>query len=207
MSKSILITGFTPFDGELINPSYEAIKQLSDSILDTKIIKLEIETAFQTSKDQIIDAIKKYQPDAVVLVGQAGGAKNMRIERVAINIDDASIYDNHQYMPIDQPIIKDGPAAFFSTLPIKKIVNRLMDDGIPAVISNSAGTFVCNHLMYHTLYYLHLNQIDIPAGFIHVPYIFSQVKDKIDLYATDLNVITKTLDITIKTIIKEIYER
>ncbi len=203
MKKSILITGFTPFGGEHINPSYEAIKYLPDEIDAYKIIKQEIDTAFNLSKDQLIKTIEDYKPNAVILVGQAGGAKNMRIERIAININDATIKDNNDFMPIDQLIIENGPDAIFSTLPVRKIVDNLLDDGIPAIVSNSAGTYVCNHLMYHLLYYLKQNNINIPAGFIHVPYIFSQVTEKTDTYATDLYAITRTLDIAIKTIIKE----
>lgn len=203
MKKSILITGFTPFGGEKINPSFEAIKQLPDEFLDYSIVKKEIDTAFLISKDQLIPIIIDLKPSAVILVGQAGGAKNMRIERIAINVDDASIKDNNDFMPIDQTIVRDGPDAIFSTLPVKKIVENLQDDGIPAIVSNSAGTYVCNHLMYHLLYYLKTNNLNIPAGFIHVPYIFDQVKDKPDTYATDLYAITRTLDIAIKTIIKE----
>ena len=201
--KSILVTGFAPFGGEIINPSYEAVKLLPDEILNYKIVKKEIQTAFNLSKDELIETIQKEQPVAVLLMGQAGGAKNMRIERVAINLDDASIADNLNVSPVDQPIIDNGPSAYFSTLPIKKIVENLRDDGIPAVVSNSAGTYVCNHLMYHLLYYLDQEKINIPGGFIHVPYIFDQIKDKPDTYATDLYQITKTIDIAIKTIIKE----
>lgn len=207
MKKSILITGFTPFAGEKMNPSYEAIKLLPDDIMGYNIVKKEIETAFHFSKNQLIPIFETIKPAAVILVGQAGGAKNMRIERVAINIDDASIKDNNDYMPVDKPIIPDGPAAIFSTLPVRKIVENLLDDGIPAIISNSAGTYVCNHLMYHLLYHLKTNQIDIPAGFIHVPYVFTQVEDKPDVYATDLYAITRTLDIAIKTIINELEDR
>lgn len=201
--KSILITGFTPFDGEKINPSYEAVKNLADDILGYKIIKKEIETSFSTSSAQLIHTIDEHKPDAIILTGQAGGAKQIRIERIAINIDDANIKDNHDFTPKNKIIKLDGPDGIFSTLPLSKIVENLIDAGIPATVSNSAGTFVCNHLMYHLLYYLQQQKILIPAGFIHVPYIFSQVEDKPDTYATDLYAITKALDIAIKTVIKE----
>ena len=202
--KRVLITGFTPFAGEKINPSYEAVKQLADEILGFEIIKKEIETSFDTSIKQLDDYIETYTPSVIILVGQAGGAKNIRIERVAINIDDAPIKDNSGNQPEDKLIKDDGDNAYFATLPIKKIVQALMDDGIPAVVSNTAGTYVCNHLMYALLYKLHKKNIQIPAGFIHVPYIFSQIEDKPDTYATDLYAITRALDIAIKTTIKEI---
>jgi len=202
--KRVLITGFTPFAGETINPSYEAVKQLADEILGFEIIKKEIETSFDTSIKQLDDYIETYTPSVIILVGQAGGAKNIRIERVAINIDDAPIKDNSGNQPEDKLIKDDGDNAYFATLPIKKIVQALMDDGIPAVVSNTAGTYVCNHLMYALLYTLHKRNIQIPAGFIHVPYIFSQIEDKPDTYATDLYAITRALDIAIKTTLKEI---
>jgi len=201
--KSILITGFTPFNGESINPSYEAIKHLPNEIMNYKIIKKEIDTIFDLSQTQIIDAVKKHDPQAIILVGQAGGSKSIRAERIAINVIDANIKDNNDVLLKDAFIIKDGPPGLFSTLPLRKIVDCLVDDGIPAVISNSAGTFVCNYLMYNLLYYLKQKNINIPAGFIHVPFIFSQVEDKPETYATDLYAITRALDITIKTTIKE----
>ncbi|AUD63158.1 pyroglutamyl-peptidase I [Tenericutes bacterium MO-XQ] len=202
--KKVLITGFTPFAGEKINPSYEAVKQLADEILGFEIIKKEIETSFDSSIEQLDSYIEKNSPSIVILVGQAGGAKNIRVERVAINIDDAPIKDNSGNQPEDKLIKEDGENAYFATLPLKKIVNALMDDGIPAVISNTSGTYVCNHLMYTLLYTLHKKNMNIPAGFIHVPYIFSQIEDKPDTYATDLYAITRALDIAIKTTIKEI---
>ena len=202
--KKVLITGFTPFAGEKINPSYEAVKELPDHIMEFQIIKKEIETSFDLSIKQLETFLEEYSPSIVILVGQAGGAKNIRVERVAINIDDAPIKDNSGKQPEDQAIKPDGENAYFSTLPLKKIVNALMDDGIPAVISNSAGTYVCNHVMYDLLYTIKKKELNIPAGFIHVPYIFSQIEDKTDTYATDLYAITRALDIVIKTTIKEI---
>ena len=202
--KKVLITGFTPFAGEKINPSFEAVKQLPDHIMGFEVIKKEIETSFDISIKQLSSFLDEYSPSIVILVGQAGGAKNIRIERVAINIDDAPIKDNSGNQPEDKPIKSDGENAYFSSLPLKKIVSDLMDDGIPAVISNSAGTYVCNHLMYDLLYTLKNKGINIPAGFIHVPYVFSQIENKPDTYATDLYAITRALDIAIKTTIKEI---
>jgi pyroglutamyl-peptidase len=201
--KKILVTGFTPFGGESMNPSYECIKNLDDIISGYKIIKKEIETAFQTSHQQLLSYLDEYNPDAVILVGQAGGAKNIRIERVALNIQDARIKDNLGDKPTDQVIINSAPNAYFSTFASKIIMKNLMDEGIPAILSYSAGTFVCNHLLFHLLHHLNQFNKNIPAGFIHVPYVFSQVTDKKDVYATDLNSLTKALDIIIKTTIKE----
>lgn len=201
--KTILLTGFSPFGGESINPSYECLKKVEDNLYGYKIIKKEIETSFINSHLQLISYFNEFKPDAVILVGQAGGAKNIRIERVAINIQDARIKDNLGDMPIDQPIVKSAPNAYFSTLPSKDIVKALIEEKLPAILSNSAGTFVCNHLLFHLLHHLKQFDINIPAGFIHIPYIFSQVVDKHDIYAIDLNSLTKAIKIIIKTTIKE----
>jgi pyroglutamyl-peptidase len=201
--KNILITGFTPFGGESINPSYECLKKIENSVSGFNIIKKEIETSFSNSHQQLLSYLDEYKPDAVILVGQAGGAKNIRVERVAINIQDARIKDNLGQMPIDQPVLKIAPNAYFSTLPVRKIVENLMDEGIPSTLSYSAGTFVCNHLMFHLLHYLNEYKISIPAGFIHVPYVFSQITDKQDEYATDLDILAKAIHVIIKTVIKE----
>lgn len=201
--KRILVAGFSPFSGESINPSYEAIKDLPNQLLGFEIIKIEIETSFKTSHEKLIPFIDDCKPKAIILVGQAGGSKSIRVERVAINIKDSDIPDNDNQMPVDEPINKLGSSAYFSTLPIKKVVLNLMDEGFPAIISNSAGTFVCNHLMYHTLHHLKINKQSIPAGFIHVPYIFSQVIDKPNVYATDLTALTRALKIVITTVIQE----
>jgi pyroglutamyl-peptidase len=201
--KNILLTGFTPFDGESMNPSFECLKNIENNIDGYQIIKKEIETSFLNSHQQLLSYLNLYKPVAVILIGQAGGAKNIRIERVAINIQDARISDNLGYMPVDQAIIKSAPNAYFSTLPVRKIVENLLDEGIPAVLSYSAGTFVCNHLMFHLLHQIEQSNIKIPGGFIHVPYVFSQIIDKQDVYATDLNTLTKAIHFIIKTIIKE----
>ncbi|BCR35856.1 pyroglutamyl-peptidase I [Mariniplasma anaerobium] len=201
--KTILLTGFTPFGGESMNPSYECLKNIEDNILGYRIIKKEIETSFLNSHQQLLSYLDQYKPDAVILVGQAGGAKAIRIERIAINIQDASIEDNLGNMPIDHPIIESAPTAYFSSLPIRKIVDNLMDAGIPTVLSYCAGTFVCNHLLFNLLHYISQKEIHIPVGFIHVPYVFSQVTDKPDMYATDLDSLTKAIQIIIKTVIKE----
>lgn len=201
--KNILITGFTPFGGEVINPSYECIKNVDDTILGYNIIKQEIETSFINSHIQLLSYIKEFNPVAIILVGQAGGSKHIRIERVAINIQDATIPDNQGIKPIDQSIIDLAPNAYFSTFPFHKIVENLIDEGIPTSLSYSAGTFVCNHLLFHLLHHLKITQLDIPAGFVHVPYIFSQVSDKENTYATDLPTLTKAMNSLVHTVIKE----
>ncbi|MEE0881486.1 MAG: pyroglutamyl-peptidase I, partial [Turicibacter sp.] len=151
--KKILITGFDPFGGEAINPATESVKQLPDEILGVQIIKREIPTVFDRSIETLYGILKEEQPDAVICVGQAGGRPNITVERVAINQDDARIPDNEGAQPIDRTIFEEGPAAYFSTLPIKAMVQNMKEAQIPAAISNTAGTFVCNHIMYGALHY------------------------------------------------------
>ena len=173
----LLITGFEPFDKELINPSWEAVNSLNDNIDNIIINKLQLPTVFKKSYIKLFEHIEKIKPDIVICVGQAGGRYDISIERVAINIDDARIEDNEGYKPIDEKIFEDGENAYFSSLPIKAIVQELKKFNIPASVSNTAGTYVCNHIMYALLYY-----INKP----NTPYM-------------DKNTIIKALEICIKT--------
>ena len=198
----ILITGFDPFGGENINPALEAVKKLPDTILNSEIIKLEIPTVFRKSLETIEENIIKHKPDVVISVGQAGGRFGGTPERVAINIDDARIKDNEGNQPIDISIFEDGEAAYFSNLPIKAMVKEMMDNGIPASVSNTAGTFVCNHVMYGVLYMIHKKYTGKKGGFIHVPYIPSQVVTKPNTPAMSLDDIAKGLELCIKAAVE-----
>ena len=171
----ILITGFEPFGGEAINPSWESVKLLPDTIADAEIIKVEIPTVFGRSADVVRDAIIEHDPDVIISVGQAGGRFAVSPERVAINVDDGRIPDNDGYQPIDTPIRADGPAAYFTSLPVKAMVTAMRRSGIPAQVSNTAGTYVCNHIMYQILYLIDHEFPGKSGGFIHVPYSPQQV--------------------------------
>lgn len=172
----VLVTGFQPFGKETTNPSYEAIKLLPDEILGAQIIKEEIPVVFRKGAACAAAAIRREQPNLVLLVGQAGGRTCMTVERVAINIEDcpSGFPDNEGNSPVDEAVSADGPAAYFSTLPIKAMVKKMMDNGIPAQVSNTAGTYVCNDLMYHVLHLLSTEFPHIRGGFIHVPYASTQ---------------------------------
>lgn len=198
----ILITGFDPFGGESINPALEAVKKLPDTILDQEIIKIEIPTVFRKSLEKIEENIQKHNPDVVISIGQAGGRFGITPERVAINIDDARIKDNDGNQPIDISIYEDGEAAYFSSLPIKAMVKEMNDNGIPASVSNTAGTFVCNHVMYGVLYLIDKKYPNIRGGFIHVPYIPSQVTTKPNTPSLSIDDIAKGLELSIKAIIE-----
>ena len=197
----MLVTGFDPFGQDTINPALEAVKQLPNEILGASIIKLEIPTMFHQSSKVVNLAIQQQQPDIVVHIGQAGGRFGITPERIAINLDDARIADNSSQQPIDQLIAENGPAAYFSQLPVKAMVANMQEVGIPATVSNSAGTFVCNHIMYQTLHYCQMNYPQIQSGFIHVPYLPQQVADKASLPSMDLKTIVQGLVISIETII------
>ena len=171
----ILVTAFDPFGGESINPALEAVKLMKDKIDGAEIVKLEIPTVFRKSIDKVAEAIVKENPDVVLSIGQAGGRFEVTPERVAINVDDARIPDNEGNQPIDVPIYEDGAPAYFTTLPVKAMVEAIRSAGLPSSLSNSAGTFVCNHIMYGVLYQIEKMGKNIRAGFIHVPFIPEQV--------------------------------
>lgn len=197
--KKLLLTAFTPFDGERINPALEAVKLVKDKIGKLKIVKLEVPTVFGKSIETVREAIERERPDFVLSIGQAGGRAEITPERVAINLDDARIPDNEGNQPIDEPIFPDGENAYFSTLPVKAMVEAIRKEGLPSSLSNSAGTYVCNHLMYGVLYYLD-KRPSMKAGFIHVPYIPEQVKDKKEMPALPLSDIVRGLEAAIQAV-------
>lgn len=194
----ILITGFDPFGGEKINPALEAVKNLPNTILGCEIIKLEIPTVFRKSLEKIEENIEKHSPDIIISIGQAGGRFGITPERVAINIDDARIPDNEKNQPIDSSIYEDGENAYFTNLPIKAMVNEMKNSNIPCSISNTAGTFVCNHVMYGILYLIDKKYPNIRGGFIHVPYTNSQVLNKSNTPSMSIDDITLGLEICVK---------
>lgn len=198
----ILVTGFDPFGGEKINPALEAIKGLADTIKGAEIKKLEIPTVFNKSAEVVQKAIEEFQPDYVLNIGQAGGRYEISPERVAINVDDARIADNEGNQPIDAPIKEDGDAAYFTQLPVKAMVTAIKNAGIPGAVSNTAGTFVCNHIMYQVQYMIHTNFPKIKGGFIHVPYIPEQVVNKPGQPAMSLSDMTKGLTAAIEAVVE-----
>ncbi|NFG60919.1 MULTISPECIES: pyroglutamyl-peptidase I [unclassified Clostridium] len=198
----VLITGFDPFGGESINPALEAVKKLPNTISNAEIIKLEIPTVFKKSLEKIEENILAHKPDIVISIGQAGGRFGITPERVAINIDDARIEDNEKNQPIDLKVFEDGENAYFATLPIKAMVKEMQEAGIPSSVSNSAGTFVCNHVMYGVLYMINKKYPNIKGGFIHVPYIPSQVVNKPSMPSMSIEDISKGLELSIKAAVE-----
>jgi pyroglutamyl-peptidase len=199
----VLVTGFDPFYGEKVNPAYEAVKLLPDTIKGAEIIKLEIPTVFSKSGPAVEAGIKENEPDIVINVGQAGGRSCVTVERVAINLIEATIPDNEDEQPMDVPVQEDGEPAYFATIPVKAVIQNVRDHGIPCSMSYSAGTYVCNNVMYNTLYMASTKYKNIKAGFIHVPYSDDQVVDK--TYGTPsmtLTTIAKALEYAIEAVIE-----
>jgi len=191
----ILFTGFEPFDGESINPSFEAVKLLPDNVNGCEIIKLELPCVFHESINKLEAAIRTHKPSVVLCIGQAGGRFGITPERVAINLDDARIPDNAGNQLVDTPIFTDGENAYFATVPIKAMVEAMRKAGIPAAVSNTAGTYVCNHIMYGLLHKLATvpEFKGIRGGFIHVPFATEQVVNKPDKPSLSTEQIAKGL--------------
>lgn len=170
---TLLLTGFAPFGGEALNPSWEAVRRLDGERLgDLPVVAAQLPTEFGAALRVLDELLERHRPTLVVAVGQAGGRAELSLERIAINVDDARIPDNAGRQPIDEPVVAGGPAAYFSTLPIKAMTRALRDAGIPAAVSQTAGTFVCNHVVYGLLH--RLQGTGVRGGFIHIPYLPTQ---------------------------------
>lgn len=170
--RNVLVTGFGPFGGEPINPALEAIKLLEGLVLgEYRVVTRELPVTRFESIDSIAAHIRETDPILVLAVGQAGGRLEITPERVAINMDDFRIPDNGGFQPVDEPVVAGAPAAYWSTLPIKAMVRAMKEAGIPASVSNSAGTFVCNHLFYGLMHHLAQGNGNIRGGFVHIPYL------------------------------------
>lgn len=200
----ILVTGFDPFGGDKVNPAYEAVKLLPGTIAGAEIFTIEIPTVYGKSGDIVEKGIKQYKPDAVLCVGQAGGRSAITVERVAINLAEARIKDNEGNQPVGQPLKEDGENAYFATIPVKAMVNNIRKHGIPANISYTAGTFVCNDVMYDLLYMINNKYPEIKGGFIHVPFAPEQVIERPDGTASmPVEIIAKALEYAIEAIVTE----
>ena len=200
----VLMTGFDPFGGESVNPAYEAVKALPGEIEGAQIIKREVPTVYGKAARILKQEMEKIHPDIVICVGQAGGRAGISIEKVAINYRDARIQDNAGNQPQDCPILAEGTDAYFATLPVKKIVAELQKAGIPAQISYSAGTFVCNDIFYSLMHMAANEYPGIKAGFIHVPFIPLQVVDKENGTASmALDMIVEALEVAIRVSLAE----
>lgn len=197
----ILVTGFDPFGGEKVNPAFEVIKRINNNIGGAEVVKLEVPTVFRKSIDIVTKAIDEIKPDFVLNIGQAGGRFAVTVERIGINEDDARIPDNEGNQPVDTPIDEKGENAYFATIPIKAIVQSIKEKQIPAEVSNTAGTFVCNHLMYGVLNHIAKNKLGIKAGFIHIPFLTEQVVDRTNVPCMSLDSMVKAIETAIEVIV------
>ena len=179
-AEVVLVTGFEPFGGEKVNPSWDICKQLGDEIAGMHVETCRVPCEFRQSIEVVAAAIERHHPLLVICLGQAGGRTRLGVERVAINVDDARIPDNGGAQPVDALIAPNGPPAYFASVPIKAMAVAMRAAGAPTEVSNSAGTYVCNHLMYGVLHYLAASGHRARAGFIHVPYSEEQVLERRD---------------------------
>lgn len=203
--ERILVTGFDAFGGEKVNPASRAVGRLKGRVIGgAEVITVEIPTVFGKSGLVIQNAILEYRPRAVISVGQAGGTHGIRVERLAVNLDDARIADNEGNQPKDQSIAAEGPVAYWTTLPVREIVEAIKSAGIPAFLSYSAGTFVCNHVFYSTCHYVAKENLPIKVGFIHVPYLPEQVVDKPPVPSMDEQTIARALEIAVEVVAQHI---
>jgi len=196
--KKVVVTGFQPFGGESINPALEAVLKMKDEINGARIIKVEVPVEYDQGAEVIHEVLKREQPDLVISIGQAGGRTAVTPERVAVNMQDASVPDNAGVIRNEACIYENGPDAYFAKLPVRKIEQAVKEAGIPCSISNTAGLYVCNDVMYHLLYWMDKEFPKMRGGFIHVPYTTEQVLNKPNQPSMPLEMITKAIETAVE---------
>lgn len=197
----ILVTGFDPFGGEKVNPSLETVKRLPGEIAGAEIIKLKIPTVCGKALEVIEKAVIEHDPDVILSIGQAGGRADISIERIGINIDDFRIPDNEGNQRTDEPIDPQGPDAYFVKVPVKAMAERIRERNIPASVSNTAGTFVCNHVIYGVCRLIDLKYPGKISGFIHIPYLPEQVLEKKNMPSMSREMMAEAVTAAIEAII------
>lgn len=175
--KQLLITGFEPFGGETVNPSWEAVRLLPEELGDYRLTKLQIPTVFGRAAGTVLEAARTLQPDVILCIGQAGGRSGVTPEVVGINLREARIPDNAGNQPENVPVVENAPAAYFSTVPVRAMVASIRDAGVPAALSYSAGAFVCNDVLFSLLH--HYRETETRVGFVHVPFLPEQAKENV----------------------------
>ncbi|MBU7033031.1 MAG: pyroglutamyl-peptidase I [Theionarchaea archaeon] len=200
----VLITGFDPFRDEQVNPSWEICKMLQEESMEGVDIKVRrLPVVFKRAREEAIRQFEELNPDLVLHLGEAGGRTHISVERVAINCDDAGTPDNDGQTRDAEPIQEKGEDGLFATVPVKKIVKALKKSGIPAVISNSAGTYVCNHVFYGMLHHIKQKRASTWVGFIHLPYLPEQTLDKPQKASMDAALMVKAVKVAIITCLHE----
>ena len=193
-TKKLLITGFEPFGGEAINPSWEAVLRLPSEINGYILTNLLVPVVFGEAAEKVIKVADEMRPDVILCIGQAGGRNAITPELVGINLRHASIPDNSGYQPKDEPIISGGDVAYYSTLPVRRIAEAIDAAGVSSHVSYSAGAYVCNDVLYTLL--AHYKTSETRVGFIHIPYSTEQNKEP----SMDINLIVKGLTVAIENI-------
>jgi len=180
--STLLITGFEPFGGESVNPSslaaVEAAQTSASKLPGVSVVSAVLPVSYRRAREAVRDLVEKHKPDVAIALGQAGGLAYVAVERVAVNLMDTGSPDNDGYAPVDEPIEPGAPAAYFSTLPVRLIVKKLREAGIPAALSYSAGTFICNLVMFELLHLSATRGWPRRAGFLHLPYLPEQAAGK-----------------------------
>jgi pyroglutamyl-peptidase len=199
---TVLLTGFEPFGGEDVNPSWEAVRALQGVRIGGHRVEARcLPVVFGDANAALRKAIRATRPALVVCVGQAGGRAQLSLERIAINVDDARTADNAGNSPVDAPVVADGPAGYFSTLPIKRLRAELQRAGIPAEISATAGTYVCNHVFYGLMHLLRARR-GVRGGFVHIPYSPEQAARHPGAASLPVATVTEALRLIVRTALK-----
>jgi len=200
----ILITGFESFDGEPINAAWEVVKDMTGKYAENReVFVRQIPTVFGASRMKLAEAFAEVRPDVVICVGQAGGRSAVSIERMGVNLDDARIPDNIGQQPLEQAISVTGPDGHFSTLPVRHLVETLLQAGIPAEESWSAGTYVCNHLLYGLMEIIKQGgekTRHVRGGFIHIPYLPHQAARHQNAPSLSVDVVRQALQLVVETL-------
>lgn len=196
----LLLTGFEPFGQESVNPSWEAVKAIPDMVEGVEVVKVRLPVTFKGAAVMLEQAVDEFRPDVVLSVGLGGGRSEVNIERVAINMADSKNPDNEGYRPEEMPVRAEAPDAYFSNLPVKRLVEALHTAGIPAVVSNSAGAYVCNTVFYTALHLVRHKYPDMRAGFIHIPYLPCQVVEKSKQPSMATETVVQALETIIHTL-------
>ena len=198
----ILLTAFEPFGGDTVNPAQEAVALVRDEIAGASIVKVGVPVVFGKSVETVRAAMEAEKPDVVLCIGQAGGRFGLTPERVAINIDDARIPDNEGNQPLDSAIFEDGAPAYFTSLPVKAMVAAIREAGIPSSLSYTAGTYVCNHLMYGVLYHIAKSYPEMRGGFMHVPFLHEQIMNRPNTPSLSKEDIVRGIEAAVEAIVK-----
>lgn len=199
----ILVTGFEPFGGESRNPSAEVVERLPDTVAGAEIVKAVLPTVRNKAPLLAARAIQTHRPDVVLSIGQAGGRAAVTVERMAVNLDDFRIPDNEGNQPKDEPAVPGGPDGYLTNLPVRAMAEAIRAAGIPAGESLSAGTFVCNHLLYRVRHLLETEYPGTRCGFIHIPYLPEQVLDKPGQPSLPLEWSVRAVEAAIRAIVEK----